>query len=242
MARMTDEERERRASLRARRTAQAAEADDRRVEERRLQWQREGVYMTRAEIEAGEPCRGCGQPLLDGLGDWGPLNNLTPDQRAEYDRAEGTKPRGTAPGLPVAPLQPGRSPGPPLRVLLPDAAPVGRASRPGRADPVLVRTRPEDLDDWDGVLTCGNTVRRTQHRDHGERLSWRVTERAACGQHRGVITAQRIGRAGDPFGQAVRDRRGAELAQAQAKLDKQRKGHGGSGTQRRRTHREAGRS
>jgi hypothetical protein len=73
----TDEDRERRASLRARRTAEAAEADDRRVEERRLQWQREGVYMTRAEIEAGGPCRGCGQPLLDGLGDWDSLNNLT---------------------------------------------------------------------------------------------------------------------------------------------------------------------
>jgi hypothetical protein len=41
VARMTDEERERRTTLRARRTAEAAEADDRRVEERRLQRQRE---------------------------------------------------------------------------------------------------------------------------------------------------------------------------------------------------------
>lgn len=88
MAGTTDEEHERRASLRARCAAEAAEADDRRVEERRLQWQREGVYITRAEIEAGEACRGCGQPLLDGLGDRGPLNNLTPDQRAACDRAE----------------------------------------------------------------------------------------------------------------------------------------------------------
>jgi len=31
-----------------------------RVAERRLQWQREGVYMTWAEIEAGEAGRGCG--------------------------------------------------------------------------------------------------------------------------------------------------------------------------------------
>ena len=54
MARMSDEERERRASLRARLTAEAAEADDRRMEERRLQWPREGVYMNRAKIEAGE--------------------------------------------------------------------------------------------------------------------------------------------------------------------------------------------
>ena len=54
VARMSDEERERRASLRARLTAEAAEADDRRMEERRLQWPREGVYMNRAKIEAGE--------------------------------------------------------------------------------------------------------------------------------------------------------------------------------------------
>jgi hypothetical protein len=45
-----------------------------------------------------------------------------------------------------------------------------------------VPTRPEDLDDWDLVLTCGHTVRRTRHRDHGERHSWRVAECAACGQ------------------------------------------------------------
>jgi hypothetical protein len=84
-------------------------------------------------------------------------------------------------------------------------------------------TRAEDLDDWDLVLTCGHTVRRTQHRDHGEWRSWRVTECAACGQRRGVITEQRIGPAGDSGGQAARDRLGAELAKAQAKLDKQRK-------------------
>jgi hypothetical protein len=85
---MTDEERERWALLRARRAAQAAEADDRRVEARRLRWQAEGMALSWAEIEGGESCRGCGQPLLDGLGSWYPLNKLTSDQRAEYERAD----------------------------------------------------------------------------------------------------------------------------------------------------------
>ena len=47
-------------------------------------------------MEAGEPCRGCGQPLLDGMGDWPPLLRLTPEQRAEYDRADTTAGRAAA--------------------------------------------------------------------------------------------------------------------------------------------------
>jgi hypothetical protein len=137
--------------------------------------------MTRAEIEAGEPCRRCGQPLLDGLGDSGPLNNLTPDQRAEYDRAEELyrerhrdcrSHRWSLGGHRA--LHCGYCcPMPPLSV-----------EQAVRVAQILssVPTRPEDLDDWDLVLTCGHTVRRTRHRDHGERHYWRVTECAACGQ------------------------------------------------------------
>jgi hypothetical protein len=84
------------------------------------------------------------------------------------------------------------------------------------------RIRPEDLDAWDLALTCGHTVRSTQHRDH-DRYSGRVAECAACGQRHGVITAERIGPAGDPDRQVARDRLSAGLAQAQAKLDRQLK-------------------
>jgi hypothetical protein len=88
MAQMTDQRREHRALLRARRLATTAEEEDRRVQERRQQWQRDGIYMSRAEIEAGEPCRGCGEPLVDGTGGWPPLLQLTPEQRAGYDQAD----------------------------------------------------------------------------------------------------------------------------------------------------------
>lgn len=70
MMNVTAEQREQKALLQVHRAAQAAEEEDRRLAERQQQWQREGAYLTRAEMEAGEPCRGCGQPLLDGLGDW----------------------------------------------------------------------------------------------------------------------------------------------------------------------------
>jgi hypothetical protein len=46
MAKMTDVERERRALQRAHRVAEAAESEDRRIEERRQQWQREGMYLS----------------------------------------------------------------------------------------------------------------------------------------------------------------------------------------------------
>jgi hypothetical protein len=82
-----DEQREQRAHARARRAAVAAEEEDRRLAERREQWERDGIYLSRAELEAGEHCRGCGLPILDGLGDWYPLNQLTPEQRAEYEQA-----------------------------------------------------------------------------------------------------------------------------------------------------------
>jgi hypothetical protein len=104
----------------ARREALAAEEYDRRLEDRRQQWYRDGAYLTWAELEAGEPCRGCGQPLLDGLGNWGPLNGLTPERRAEYDREEALFRERQ--NMPVASLEPYRPPGHAMRVLLPAAS------------------------------------------------------------------------------------------------------------------------
>lgn len=223
MAQMISEQGEQRALLRARRAAEAAEEEDRRLEERRRQWQREGAYLSRAELEAGELCRGCGQPLLDGLGGWYPLklNQLTPEQRAEYDRADVlfrdrhgdcrshrwslSGHRATHCGYCCPP--------PPLsdRQIEQIAQILSSA-----------RVRTQDLDAWDLTLTCEHVVRRTQHRDH-DRYTPAVTDCPACGTRRGVVIAQRVGPADDRNRQVVRDRLVGELAAAQAKLDRQRK-------------------
>jgi len=219
MARMTDDERERRALQRARRAAEAAEADDRRLEERHQQWQRERTRLTWAEYEAGEPCRGCGLPMRDGLDSWFPLNSLTPDQRAEYDQAEelfrerhhdcrsyrwsGGRVQHCGYCCPPPPMSPQQWHE--IERIL--------SSHPARH---------EDQDAWDLTLTCGHTVRRTQHRDH-DRYGARVVECPTCEQRRGVIAAQHIGPADDPAGKVARDRLTASLAAAQAKLDKQRR-------------------
>jgi hypothetical protein len=217
---MTDEQREQRALLRARRAAQAAEEEDRRTEERRQQWLREGTYMSLAEIEAGEPCRGCGQPLLDGQGGWPPLLKLTPEQRAEYDQED------TAFRERHADCRAGRwsmsghrtthclycCPMPPLSDR--QAEQVARILS-------SARVRAEDLDAWDLTLTCDHVVRRTQHRDNGDRYGTAVTECPDCGMRRGVVTARRAGPADDESGRVARERLAAELAEARLQLDKQ---------------------
>lgn len=88
MAKLTDEQRQHRALARARREALQAEEDDRRCEERRQQWVRDGMYLSYEEYEQGVPCRGCGEPLQDGLGSWPALLKLTDQQRAEHDAYE----------------------------------------------------------------------------------------------------------------------------------------------------------
>jgi len=225
MARMTDEQREQKALLRARRAAEAAEEEDRRTEERRQQWQREGAYMSRAEMEAGEPCRGCGQPLLDGMGGWPPLLQLTPEQRAEYDRAD------TAFRERHADCRAGRwslsghrtthcfycCPPPPM-----STRQIEKLEQIFSSVHPHARVPTADLDAWDLALTCDHVVRRTQHRDR-DRYGIAVTDCPACGRRRGVVTARRVGPAEDKSGRVARDRLAAELAEARVKLDKHRK-------------------
>lgn len=84
-----------RALKRARVRAEQAERDARRMRDQRRRWEAEGTRLTRAEFEAGVQCRGCGEPWLDGLGDWPPLLKMTPEQRADHDREEDARRNGT---------------------------------------------------------------------------------------------------------------------------------------------------
>ena len=58
---------EERALAKARRKAETAEQQARRMRDRQQRWHDEDMYLSRAEFEAEEPCRGCGKLLLDGL-------------------------------------------------------------------------------------------------------------------------------------------------------------------------------
>ena len=88
MAQLSPEERERRAATRRRTHALKAEADALRMEHKQLEWAANGTYLTRAELEAGVHCRGCGLPILDGLEPWPPLLKMTEAENRQHKVAE----------------------------------------------------------------------------------------------------------------------------------------------------------
>ena len=202
-------------------SGEVAEEEDRRAEERRQRWHREGTYMSWAEVEAGEPCRGCGQPLLDGAGDWPLPFQLTPEQRAEYDRAEKAfrerhpDCRAGRWGLSGTQTFHCFNCCPPPRL---SARQIEKLEQIFSSP----RVRAEDLDAWDLSLTCDHVVRREQHRDH-KHYGLAVIDCPTCARRRGVVTARHVGPADDKDGQVARDRLAAELAATGVKLDKQRK-------------------
>ena len=184
-----------RALKRARARAEQAERDARCMRDQRRRWQAEGTYLTRAEFEAGVPCRGCGEPWLDGLGGWPALLDMTPEQRADHDREEarylarhgecrahresvaGNRTLHCGYCCPPPPL--GAEQVEAIRRLL-----GGRSAQPD----------PASLMVWEVTHTCGHAVRRRQHRDHREWNLYSTDECQECGgEIRGVISAVRIG-------------------------------------------------
>jgi hypothetical protein len=223
VAKLTEEQRAERALRRARQKALDAEEDDRRQEARHRQWEREGTYMTWAEFQAGEPCRGCRQPLLNGARELPPPIRQTPEERAEAEQeearyrqlhgdcrshrwsVEGSRTLHCGYCCPMPPLS-------------------GEQIATLRNIFASARTeqRKRELDDWDLTLTCDHVVRRTQHRDHSY-WSGGVTECSPCGTRRGVVHAQRIGPAGDTEGSLQRERLASELQAEMAKLEGQKR-------------------
>lgn len=175
--------------------AEQAERDARRTRDQQQRWQEEGTRLTRAEFETGVPCRGCGEPWLDGLGDWPPLLNMTPEQRVEYAREEARylarhrdcqAHRESVAGNRT--LHCGYCcPPPPLSAEQVET--VSRLLGGWSAQPDLA-----SLMVWEVTHTCGHTVRRRQHRDHREWNLYSTYECQECGgEIRGVISAVRIG-------------------------------------------------
>ncbi|MFI5803478.1 hypothetical protein [Streptomyces sp. NPDC051561] len=225
MAKLTEEQRQQRAAARARQKALASEEEDRQDRERRERWAREGMRLTWEEVVAGEPCRGCGEPMHDSLGNWPPLMKLSEEQRREYDAAEarfkekhpnckssrwsysGSRVTHCFNCCPPAPLSPQT---------------LGRlanfcATLPSEEE------RKKDLDTWDLTLTCDHVAQYTQHREH-DRVSIGVADCPECGERRGVAQSLRVGPAysGETVrverAAADRERIAAELAAVQEKL------------------------
>jgi hypothetical protein len=218
---LTEEQKSARATKRRMSGALKEEARAHRDEARRQRWIDEDMYLTREQAAAGEPCHGCGLPVIDNLGNWPGTMYLTDEQRVEYDAAEAryraTHPncdshrwsmsgsRSTHCGSCCPPL-----PIPPkyledLRQFL--------ASLPPRRD--------DELDVWERTLTCGHRVERTAHHtNQGPSFS---TERCPeCEMTRGVVSSEKIVTAASRAAEATR-KKADDIARAERELKKAEK-------------------
>jgi hypothetical protein len=186
---VNDEQRAQRALKRQRARALAAEAEHERTEARLRDWVVNGTRLTRKELEAGEPCRGCGLPMIDGRGSWPALLKLSSRERAEYDAAEANyKARHGDCRASRWSISGSRSthcsyccPPPPL----------SKRQVEQLASLLSQPVDPRELATWWLVLTCDHIVERWQHRTHDRWSSLPVVECPTCGRHRGIVTADR---------------------------------------------------
>jgi hypothetical protein len=199
MPRLTEEQKKQRAADKVMRDALEDEERDRRETEKRLEWERNGTYLTEVEFEANVPCRGCGRPFIDNRGPWPAEMHMTPVEREEYDaenkyyldrhsdcHAYRTGVSGSRithcgfccppPPLPLSPRQ--------IEVI---RNLFRRASK----------TPEHELGIWASTLSCGHTVEVRQHRSSRSRTS-EVEDCPACAARRGVIGTERIGPAVRP--------------------------------------------
>lgn len=227
MAKLTEEQRQARAAARTRRTALEAEERDHRNQARYEQWDREGTRLTWKEYEAGVACRGCGLPMRDGRGTWRGKGTmyLTPEERAEYDgeevryrerHADCHSPRwGYSDSAtqhcgyccPPPPLSP------------------SQIEKLAKLFESFGETDPRQLDEWELTLTCDHSTRRTQHRSNGQWNNCGVVPCPECGTTRGIIESRLLGPAVGPEERPIvqQERLQAELRDAEAKLDRQRR-------------------
>jgi hypothetical protein len=183
---LSDEQKATRAMARRHKAALAAEAEAMRQEARRREWQANGTYLTREEFEAGVHCRGCGLPIIDRLGSWLPLMEMTEVERADHEAAEAAfKHRHSDCRSHRWSMSGSRTvhcgsccPPPPLSNRQIEA--IG-AILVGAGSP-----DPAQLDTWRLTLTCDHVIDRTQHASNSHWNS-STTQCPNCHRTRGIV-------------------------------------------------------
>lgn len=230
MAKLTEEQRLQRAAKRALRAALDAEAEDQQRRERSELWRREGRRLSWEEYKAGEPCRGCGEPMSDRLGNWWPLLKLSEAERREYEEAQqafrekhsdckagqwsidGSRVGHCGACCPPPPLGPKQ---------------IKKLSKIFTTMP-SPEERKKDLDVWSLTLRCGHVFSFIQHRSNTY-VSVSVVDCPECGARRGVVSSERVGPAYNDNGtsrqrdSAEQARLAQELEANKAKLARQQK-------------------
>lgn len=214
---LTEEQKQSRAETRQRNEALRAEAEALRHEAKRREWHEREMFLTRDQAAAGEPCRACGLPVIDGLGSWPPLMHLTEHERADHDVTEAKfkqlhpdchahrwsmeGSRSTHCGLCCPPL-----PLSPSQIETVSRILSGHVSRE------------EELDIWALDLTCAH---RTEHSVHHTQRYW-IAATVLCPEcrvTRGIVSSERVVEAADRKKEIER-RRATDVAKVEKELRK----------------------
>ncbi|THV43069.1 hypothetical protein [Glycomyces buryatensis] len=194
MGKLTEEEKASRALARRRKEALYFEDLRRQDQQKRRGWEENGTFLSWEEYEAGKPCRGCGLPLKDGLGELPFPAYRTEEQHAEFAAAEAEfqsrhpdcESRGwDAPGARTLHCH---KCGPPVPM-----SPLSPETRQ-RVVEILstaLKRDPSELDSWELTLTCDHTIERSADPSYSF-SSCSVEPCDECQEYRGVVTAIRL--------------------------------------------------
>lgn len=220
MPKLTEEQKAERAAKRLLTNALKEEARAHRDEAKRREWREKGMDLSREEAAAGEPCRGCGLPVIDNLGDWPGTMYLTPEQKVEYDADQAkykemhpdcdahrwsmSGSRAThcgycCPPIPLSPQQ------------------YEHISRILTSSP----RREEDLDIWERTLTCSHVVKKSVHHTN-QHPSFSTAWCPECEMTRGVVASTKTVEAAARLAEAKR-KRDDQVARAERELKRAEK-------------------
>jgi hypothetical protein len=178
------------------------------------------MFLTREQAAAGDPCRGCGLPVTDGLESFPPHMYLAPEERVEHDAAEARcelmhpdcrAHRWTIEGSRTM-----------LCGLCCPPIPFSESQLESVARILQGHVRrEEELEVWALDLTCGH---RTEHSVHHTQRYWvgSTVPCFECGVTRGVVTSERIVEAADRKNDLER-KRAIDVAKAEREVAKAEK-------------------
>lgn len=220
MAKLTDEQKAERAAKGQMANALKEEERAHRNEAKRREWEENGMYLTHEQAAAGKPCRGCGLPVIDNLGDWPGTMHLTPEQKTEYDADQArytemhadchahrwsmSGSRATHCGYCCPPIPISREQYEYIQRIF--------ANSPRRE---------EELDVWERTLTCGHVVQQSVHHTN-QHPSFSTAWCSSCEMTRGVVTSTKTVEAATRMADAKR-KRDDELFRAERELKKAEK-------------------
>lgn len=188
---LTQDQKAARAEKRRRVDALKEEERAHRNEARRREWRELGMQLTLEQAATGEPCRGCGLPIIDNLGSWPGTMYLTPEDRVPYDAdqaqyremhpncdahrwsMQGSRATHSGYSCPPLPLSPAQS------------------ERISRLLASFPERREEELDIWKRTLTCGHIAEQKVHRTN-RAPSFSTQWCSECEITRGVMTSEKI--------------------------------------------------